>query len=166
MQRLLLPILICLGLTSGEPEEGSNIRSVKQYKASQTELALRFINEYVENCDKLENAVVLVDWIESNQLVTESFKAELTRIVAEAKKKDPELGLDFDPIFHAQDYPEKGFKLESVDESSGYLVVQGINWPQFRLRMKAKHVNGKWLLDGCGIINIPADQRIQRYRRT
>ncbi len=166
MQRLRIFILICVGLFFCRPAEGSNwlggIMPVKQEKTSGSESALRFINEYIENCNKLKKAISIADWVETNQLVTESFKAELSRILAEAYKKDPELGLDFDPIFDAQDYPEKGVRLESIDESSGYLVVQGIGWPQFRLRMKVKHLDGKWLVEGCGVINIPAAQRIER----
>lgn len=80
----------------------------------------------------------------------------------EYKKADPEIGLDADPIFDAQDYPDKGFELETFDSKTNYLVVKGKNWTDFKLRIKMVLENDRWLVDGCGIINIPHDKRIAR----
>jgi hypothetical protein len=136
--------------------------SINMASNSQCDYALKFINDYVENCNKMKNAIGIIEWVNSNQLVTESFKTELTKVINEANEKDPELGLDFDPIFDAQDYPENGFELETIDRKSGYLVLKGKDFPQFKLAMKIKNENGKWLVDGCGIINIPKNKRIER----
>jgi hypothetical protein len=124
--------------------------------------ALKFINDYVENCTKMNKAIRAIDWVNSNQLTTENFKSELTRIINEANKIDPELGLGFDPIFDAQDFPDKGFELESIDTTTNFLIVKGKDENQFRLTMKVSKENGKWLVAGCGIINIPIDRRIER----
>lgn len=124
--------------------------------------ALRFINGYVENSNKLNQAVDIVDWVNSNELTTKSFKAELKKIIDDARRQDPELGLDADPIFDAQDYPEKGFELESLDEETNYLTVKGKDWPEFKLTMKMTEENGNWLVDGCGIVNVPEDKRAKR----
>lgn len=121
--------------------------------------ALTFINSYVDNCNKMNEAIDIVDWVNSNNLTTISFKAELKRILDEAKEKEPGVGLDFDPILN---FPDKGFELEFANESTSYLTVRGKDWPDFKLTLKVVEENGDWLVDGCGIINIPADRRAER----
>jgi len=127
-----------------------------------TNNALAFINGYVENVNKMKQAVGIIDWVNSNKLATNEFKLELKRIVDEAYKNDPELGIEADPIFDAQDNPSEGFVLESFDDKTNYLIVKGIDWPDFKLTMRIKNVNGVWLVDGCGIVNIPNEKRTNR----
>jgi hypothetical protein len=38
------------------------------------------------------------------------------------------------------------------------MEVQGKNSPQFQVSIQLVKENNKWLVDGCGIINIPADK--------
>ncbi|MDV6167556.1 DUF3828 domain-containing protein [Flavobacterium sp. DG1-102-2] len=120
--------------------------------------ALNFINGYVEDCNKEKNSKGVVEWVAASPLATNRLKRELKTMVDEAFKEDPELGLDADPIFDAQDYPEEGFELESLDEKTGYVVVRGKKWKEFTLTLKLVNENGKWLVDGCGIVNIPPDR--------
>ncbi len=126
------------------------------------ETALTFINSYVDNCNKMKDAIGVVEWANSNILTTQSFKTELKRLMDEAYKLEPEIGLGADPIFDAQDYPDKGFEFESLDDKTNYIVVKGKNWPDFKLTIKMTNGNSNWLVDGCGIINIPNDKRIAR----
>jgi hypothetical protein len=128
-------------------------------KGKKTDNALTFINGYVANINKMKQAVGIIDWVNSNKLTTDAFKNELKRIIDEAYKNDSELGIEADPIFDAQDNPDKGFVLETFDENSDYLIVKGIDWPNFKITMKIKNVNGEWLVDGCGMINIPNEKR-------
>jgi hypothetical protein len=123
-----------------------------------TDNALAFINSYVENTNKMGQAVETRKWVNSNDLSTSGFKTELNKILDEAYRKEPEVGLDFDPILDAQDNPNI-FGLESFDETTNYLVVKGKDWPEFKVTMKIKEENGRWLVDGCGFINIPNDKR-------
>lgn len=127
-----------------------------------TDNALIFINSYVKNVNKTKRAVGILDWVNSNKLSTAGFKKELQRIVDEAYENDPELGLEADPIFDAQDYPDKGFEIESFDETSNDLIMKGMDWADFKLTMKIKNENGAWLVDGCGRINIPHEKRANR----
>lgn len=121
--------------------------------------ALRFINSYVENCNKANQSVSILQWIESNTLVTSKFKAELTRIIIDAEKEDPEMGLGFDPILDAQDYPEEGFEVDSIGEGD-FLTVKGKKWTEFKVVMKLVKEQGEWKIDGCGVINIPQNMQI------
>ena len=132
------------------------------FKANIVDNALIFINDYVDNCNKMNQRIDDVEWVNSNNLATKSFKSELKRILDDAYEKEPEVGLDFDPILDAQDYPDKGFELESFDERTNYLTVKGKDWPEFKLTMKMIEENGTWLVDGCGIINILKNKEAER----
>lgn len=122
-------------------------------------VALSFINEYKEDCDNRNNGKGVMVFVSESPYLTLGFKSELKRIMDEADKEDPEMGLGFDPIFDAQDYPDEGFELKSVNKKTGYVVVQGKDWKEFVLNIKIANVNGNWLVDGCGIVNIPSNKR-------
>ena len=126
------------------------------------DIALTFINSYVDNCNKMKESIGIVEWVDSSHLTTKGFKSELNNIIHEATIEDPELGLDFDPILDGQDYPEEGFELVLYDAKTNLIIVKGKKWADFRLTMKLVLENNQWLIDGCGIINIPQDQRSKR----
>ena len=140
--------------SSSEPE--------KQKDNLPVDIALSFINSYVDNCNKMNESVCVVEWVSSNSLTTNSFKTRLKKLVEEAYKINPEMGLDADPIFGAQDYPDKGFELESFDNKTNFIVVKGKDQAEFKLTMKMVLENNNWLVDGCGIINIPDDRLITK----
>lgn len=124
--------------------------------------ALIFINNYVDNVKKMNKAVGIIEWVNLNSLATKRFKTEVKEIIDNAHKQDPELGLGADPIIDAQDIPDEGFELESLDEITNYLTVKGKDLPEFKLTMKVIRENGNWLVDGCGIVNIPDDKIAKR----
>ena len=76
-------------------------------------------------------------------------------------KDEPYVGLDSDPIFDGNAYPEKGFELLSTDNTD-FITVKGKNWDTYKVTMKVVYQNKKWLVDGCGIINIPKEKRAER----
>ena len=169
MKKLIIIVFISIIISScqqkSESENNNKIVAVENLTSrtsANVDTALKFINSYVENCNK-KNSMEIVKWVTSNSYTTEKFRNELTQLIKNANTIDPELGLGFDPIFNAQDYPEEGFKLESLDTKSGYLVVTGKNWKDFKLKMKLIEDNNKWLVDGCGIINIPKIKQIKQH---
>lgn len=159
-------LLVFVGFLMVEPCRDNKLclqnKTVFVDSVSQGDIALKFINKYVENCNKKKDAIDIEEWVNANKLVTDDFKIELKRIITEAKTKNPDLGLSYNPIFDAQDYPGKGFVLESLDKLTNYVVVKGIDWNEFRLRIKVKRIGDIWYVDGCGVINIPKEQRIKR----
>jgi hypothetical protein len=170
--RLIKNILILTLLFSascGQPKDTkvpANNNSIAQVtkveQEQQIENALTFVNSYVENCNRMKESIGVVEWTNSNELTTLGFKTELKRLVDEAYKLEPEIGLDADPIFDAQDYPDKGFELDSFDDKTNYIVVKGKDRPDFKLTIKMISKNNNWLVDGCGIINVPIDKRSAR----
>ena len=126
----------------------------------QISTGLKFINNYVKKSDT-EN-IEIEKYIASSKLVSKDFKTNFRNLMNDAYKNDPEMGLGFDPIFDAQDFPEKGFELDSFDTETGFLIVKGIGWNEFKVTMKLIKIEGNWFVDGCGVINIPEKKRSPR----
>jgi hypothetical protein len=167
MQLLLLAITLltsCQFDHKSDPKSSSNAAydTVSSNSEIHIDNALTFLNEYVQNCNKLGNAVGRVKWVNSNRLATNHFKVALKKMIDEANKADPEMGMDADPILDAQDFPDKGFELDSYNNKTNYLIAKGKDWPDFKITVKMVKVNGHWLVDGCGIVNIPEGKRAKR----
>jgi len=121
------------------------------------DVALQFMDNYAKLYDNQQKDVD--SWIKDNTLLTTRFKSTYKKIMDDAYKADPELGLDFDPIFDAQDYPDKGFKVLKYNRASGYVTLCGKDWEAFTVIVKVVFQNNRWLVDGAGIINIPKDKQ-------
>ncbi len=126
----------------------------------QISTGLKFINNYVKK--SVAENIEIEKYITSSKLVSKDFKTNFRNLMNDAYKNDPEMGLGFDPIFDAQDFPEKGFELDSFDPVTGFMIVKGIDWSDFKVTMKIISINGKWFVDGCGVINIPDNKRSPR----
>lgn len=116
------------------------------------QISLEVLNDYVANCNDLKDPG---KWVENHQLLSKDFKKDYKEMITQAYKDDPELGLGFDPIFNAQDYPEKGFKISSVLLEKRMVILEGIDMPTFTVATKLVEINGEWFLDGAGVIRIP-----------
>ena len=149
-------------------EINSQLNEDKEYAKEITEAnspentALTFINSYIVDSNKMNKSVGYLNFVKSSNLTTQSFKMELQKIVDEAEKLDPEMGLDFDPITDGNDYPDEGFELKHFDTKTNFIIVKGKNWADFEVTIKLIFENGKWLIDGCGIVNIPKNNQSKR----
>lgn len=110
----------------------------------------------------LEEAAGTLEWVEAHPDASEDFKKALEDLLDEAEKEAPGFGLGFDPILDAQDFPDDGFVLYQVHEAGGYVTVEGKTWDDFRVRIKLIWDQGKWWVDGAGIVNIPDSEQIPR----
>lgn len=122
-------------------------------------VAIKFINDYVDAINKGDVNVDLDQWLDSRSDVTKAFKNSLRTMLEDAYREDPEMGLGFDPILDAQDLPSA---FETEREDGEYLIVRGTDWPDFLLTLKLAQEDGKWLVDGSGVVNIPASQQSKR----
>lgn len=166
MLKLLPFLFIALAaascLENAQNEESAPAVHSESVTESQKTTALKFINGYVENANLMGKAIETREWANQNPLASEHFKRTLNQLIGDAEKADPELGLDFDPILDAQDYPDEGFKVEEADEETGYVTVAGKKWTDFKVKMKLVRAGQQWLVDGCGVINIPEEEQIKR----
>lgn len=117
-------------------------------------VALEFINSYVENCNKMGESQAVLIWVNENPLASQILKNELRILVEKAIQEDPEMGLGYDPLLNAQDYPEKGFEVDSKISSSNLITLKGVDQADFKITMKMGQRNGKWLVEGCGAVNV------------
>lgn len=118
-------------------------------------VAVDFINNYVRYSNSQEVKPTLVQWINEQPYITEKFKMILDTLISQAEKDDSEMGLGFDPIFNAQDYPDKGFELAEVRNENDVVLVRGIDWSDFTLNIKLKKIQEDlWYVDGVGIVNM------------
>jgi len=124
------------------------------------DIALQFINSYTEL--SLYRPDSIEAWILNNPLVTEHFKITYKNLMDSALQVDPEIGLGFDPILDAQDYPDKGFEIVPHDSTNEFVTVRGIDWPEFLLVLKLANHENKWQVDGSGVINMPENRRADR----
>ena len=143
-------LLICIGA------KGQNTQETNE--ASKTGTALTFINDYVGYCENRHSESETTKWIEDNSLLTSEFKKTYRELIEAARKREPELGLGFDPIFDAQDYPEEGFEVVKFD-NDGYVTVRGKDWSTFTTLIKVRLQRDQWMVDGAGIVNIPKDKQ-------
>ena len=164
MKVIYLLIFILLGASCGLQTNSKTEVHTESNNSNLTpdaSVALNFMNDYAEYCTPKSPPSSDTTWIERNQLLTNNFKNRYSNLLDSASKADPEIGLDFDPIFDAQDYPDEGFIISSQD-SSGFVTLKGKDWPEFTVVVKVVLENNKPLVDGAGIINIPVDKRAKR----
>jgi len=157
MRQLILLSLVLIFLFSCNSRSDKNSIDPHQFNA---EIALKFVNSYKIICDSLRESKNIDNWIKDNPILTNSFKFSYRKTLDDAFKDEPELGLDFDPIFDAQYYPDKGFEILECDSANGYVVLRGKEiYNKFTVTVKIIHKKDKWFVDGSGIINIPNDKR-------
>lgn len=122
--------------------------------------ALNFINSYLNQIDPNKNSKITTEeWVKQNLLASESFKKEYIETVNKAVEEDPELGLEYDYILDAQDYPDEGFDSKRCECKNGVVKLTTKNWKGYFLIIKLINENGKMKVDACGTINIPESER-------
>jgi hypothetical protein len=160
---LILTAFIFISCFRQAENNSMSLTSANNLKINSDEnVALTFINNYVTFCIPVSPATNDTNWIRNNPLLSNNFKTTYYNLINSALKNDPELGLGFDPIFDAQDFPDKGFVLVNSDAKTGLVTVKGKDWPEFILVLKVVEQDGKYLVDGSGVINIPEDERAKR----
>ena len=164
---LLIPIVLCSCNTSSKNEVKNN-KPIEnnQSKTAETKtdytIAVNFMNNYVDYISDTIGKISDDEFIKKNKFVTQQFKDRYKTIIDSANKAEPEVGLDFDPIIDGQDYPDKGFKIKSIDEKNGFVTLSGIDWTDFEVAVKVVNENNKTFVDGSGIINIPTNKQAKR----
>ena len=71
---------------------------------------------------------------------------------AAAKKKNPEMGLDYDPVVQGQDYAES-YRLDNLVIDGDKATAEGVaeGFPPIKLRLV--RTKSGWIIDGAGAIN-------------
>lgn len=159
-------LLLMISLFSCQSKKDTDTTENNTAEASKTtvdyKVAIQFISDYAHFLDHSTDPKTTLSWIQHNQLLTSGFKENYTRIIEEAWKTDPELGLGFDPVFDGQDYPDNNYTITAIDSLSGFVTVSSDSWKEFVVIMRVTQNGKQSLVDGSGIINIPENKRAQR----
>lgn len=122
--------------------------------------ALQFINSYIASIEENETD----QWVANNKQLTQRFKTSYKKMIDDARKIDPEIGLGFDPIVDGQDFVNH-FDTVVRCKKSGFMQVSG-TWEgskeTMEVTVKLLKVQGRWLIDGSGVINIPTQEQASR----
>ena len=111
--------------------------------------ALEFINGYISKPLQTDE----YQWLSDSKLVTKDFIYSYKNMREQGFERDPELGLGYNPIVIAQDTPDRyQTKLCSAIESS--VTVSGVGMPHFETVIFLKKLNGTWLVNGAGHVNV------------
>lgn len=147
--------LIFLLLLTTSCKESSDSKNEKTRPTSKIDynIALEFINEY--NKDFFNPTSTSIDWLSKNKYASQNLIKSYKQLQDAAEAADPELGLDFDPILNGQDSDEEGFEIKKIDSIKNYVTVRGKSLSTFEITIKLIENNGKTLVDGSGVLNIP-----------
>ncbi|WP_282628748.1 hypothetical protein [Empedobacter sedimenti] len=170
MKKFIIPLLMLLLFTSCDfvKKESKDNLVTKNTNDSinHSEINYRvsadFINNYCKYIMSPTGKINVDEYIKQNELLTKNYKDRYKFVQDSAYKVEPEIGLGFDPIVDGQDFPDKGFKIKSIDKATGLVTLQGIDWQDFEVVVKVVNETNKTLVDGSGIINIPTNKQSKR----
>lgn len=149
-------------INSMTKREWAIIEYENQINNPKSKLAYEFINGYLKNIMKMNDGLETMEWVNSNNLSTSSFKSRFIQIINQAYEKEPDYGLGFDPILDGNDFPDDGFELDMIKPNSNFLIFSGIGWEEYKVTVKVTKVENQWLVDGCGIVNIPNSMQMKK----
>jgi len=130
--------LLLFSCSENTPSEG--VSSIPDWQ-----LGLDFANDYRNLSDSSSSFSSKLDWLESCEMVSPAFLSSYEQLM--------EQDIDFDPVFNAQDYPDEGFSIAHKDSINNRLLLQGIDWPAFKLEIQLIQTESGWKIDQAGVVN-------------
>lgn len=115
----------------------------------------QYYKEYLHKPAKGNSDNAMIRWVNANSNLSDAFKKALRKAVLDARKSDPEMGLDFDPILSGQDFPDKGYRAKDIQVTGDRAVVamEGIDAPDFKISVRLVNADHKWKINSIGEIN-------------
>ncbi len=157
---LILIFSSCKNNQEEKPLSKEVLEKKENNESEDCKIAINFINSYLNQIDPDKKSnLTTEDWVKQNVLATESFKKEYIATVKKAIEEDPELGLEYDHILDAQDYPNEGFDSENCASKNGVVKLSVKNWNGYFLIIKLIEDNGLKKVDACGTIRILETER-------
>ena len=153
---IVLAVFVNVNTFSATRKSSSSKKnSSSQINSEAAQVALKFLKEYTEvlenNTTGIPNDVsnpedydVRYIYLKATNLITKRYRNELLEtIVANYAEED---GGGADPVLGLQDFDTE-WKIVSYNSKNGNVLLQG---PTFKVKVKVKNVNGKWLVDNSG----------------
>ncbi|UUC45414.1 hypothetical protein [Flavobacterium cerinum] len=155
-------LFFIISFVSCQPKKDNTDNSKEQKATVDYTVAVKFISDYVTTLEKNKDENTTIQWIANNGMLTADFKNRYKELMDNARKDDPELGLGFDPILDAQDYPDKNYVIQAIDSVTGFVTVSSNDSEDFQVILKVVSDGSQSKVEGSGVINIPEDQRAPR----
>ena len=126
--------------------------SATQINSEAPQVALKFVKEYTQVLESYlgdsnpayRNHDARYSYLESTNLITKRYRNELLETIVENYAAED--GGGGDPVLGYQDFDTE-WKIVSYNSKNGNVLLQG---PTFKVKVKVKNVNGKWLVDNSG----------------
>ena len=135
-------------------QKTDSITALKKEKKEKKDIGLSFINDYIKYLNNTTSGKInIVKWVHLEYKTTQLFESKLNSILIKANKLNLETSIDFDPILQSQDYPTKGFELDYLKNEKNYVILKGINWSEFKVKIVLKIINGAWLINEISKVN-------------
>jgi hypothetical protein len=122
------------------------------------EVVDRMYREYVASLDQPVTDTktdTRLAFVTSKPYFSKGLVRALKKLIRDAKREQPEIGLDYDPITNGQDLPEKGFRTSDVtlkgDTAVATVERVGLTAPPLKVRLVRQ--KGAWLIDGIDSLN-------------
>ena len=153
---IVLAIFVNVNTFSATRKSNSSKKnSSSQINSEAAQVALKFLKEYTEvlenNTTGIPNDVsnpedydVRYIYLKATNLLTERFRSKLLERIIESYSEEDGGGAD--PVLVLQDFDTE-WKIVSYNSKNGNVLLQG---PTFKVKVKVKNVNGKWLVDNSG----------------
>lgn len=156
---IVLAVFVNVNTFSATRKSNSNKKnSSSQINSEAAQVALKFLKEYTEvlenNTTGIPNDVsnpedydVEYIYFKTTDLITERFRNELLKLTVECYSEEDGCGAD---LITGHQYYDPKLKILSYNSNKGIVIIQGVDMPDFKVKVKVKNVNGKWLVDNSG----------------
>ena len=156
---IVLAVFVNVNTFSATRKSNSNKKnSSSQINSEAAQVALKFLKEYTEvlenNTTSIPNDVsnpedydVEYIYFKTTDLITERFRNELLKLTVECYSEADGCGAD---LITGHQYYDPKLKILSYNSNKGIVIIQGVDMPDFKVKVKVKNVNGKWLVDNSG----------------
>jgi hypothetical protein len=151
MQILLATIAICAFSTPAQCASS---------EADAKKMVETFYRDYISFISKPSKGdpdAQLIAWVNASPYTSPGFKTVLKKTLLAARKKDPEMGLDSDPILAGQDHPEKGYRAKTIHivQDKASVALEGVGSDSFHISVELINIKGAWLINGIADIKAP-----------
>ena len=156
---IVLAVFVNVNTFSATRKSNSNKKnSSSQINSEAAQVALKFLKEYTEvlenNTTSIPNDVsnpedydVEYIYFKTTDLITERFRNELLKLTVECYSEEDGCGAY---LIKWNQYYDPKLKILSYNSNKGIVIIQGVDMPDFKVKVKVKNVNGKWLVDNSG----------------
>jgi hypothetical protein len=121
---------------------------------SKDSIAVRVFNDYLFKCNRMFDPIPASEWLKNNSYFTDKYKEKILKEIDDSQAVDPEMGLEVDPIFKTQDFPDMGFTVDGSDSIKNTVFLSGKDLMTFKVLVQFELVDNQWKIADSKAFNI------------